>query len=177
MRKAGIKPRSKVVSSLRTTSPIAVAWRGAVICLALHFALSIVADDDTSTHNYVLIEDYLYPEKSRLLIFNSKSTHVQPPSVPINDDQSQAHDLLQSAHAADRTRGLTLLAGNESPAALFAAMTLLFDPDPAVREEAVEASLHHPDADIGLLIDIGLGDPAPRVREIAADFVAESKEQ
>ena len=55
-----------------------------------------------------------------------------------------ALEKTRSDDARARVRGLTELAGMAEPAALDAALTLLTDPSPAVREEAEQLILDHP---------------------------------
>jgi HEAT repeat protein len=81
--------------------------------------------------------------------------------------------MTRSADFRTRVRGLTLLSGVEDPAALDTALVLLSDPVAAVREEAVQLIIEHPDADIDNVVAIAANDPSKRVRQTTADLIEE----
>lgn len=144
--------------------------------LALFFSIGTAAAAPPPDSNYVLIEDRQNPERSRLLIFSSRSPRspqITMDYVSANSAQTQALTLTRSVNARERVKGLTLLSGMESPAALNAALVLLSDPNVAVREEAFELVLSHPQADFGAVVVIGQSDASERIRELVAEHLLE----
>ena len=157
----------------------AISRCGALSGLALLFVLPCSADellrdsirDEMGDRSYVLVEDQ---RGARLFVFSSEDGErgmlwqVAPPG-----SMAGALAKTRSADARMRVRGLTELAGEPVDAALNAALVLLSDPYPAVREEAVNLIIDHPHGDIDNVVAIALGDPSPRVREAVQDFVGE----
>lgn len=85
--------------------------------------------------------------------------------------------MTRSVDSRTRVRGLTLLSGFDDTAALDAALVLLSDPVAAVREEAVQLVMEHPDADVDSIIAIASRDPSSRVREASADLASERSDE
>jgi len=81
--------------------------------------------------------------------------------------------MTQSADAKARVRGLTLLAGDIDVAARDAALALLSDPVPAVREEAYLLLFEHPHADTYGIATLALADKSARVREAVEELLSE----
>ena len=149
---------------------------GTLVSLALLFSCGGSADDSLPEANFLLIEDLRHPQQSRLLIFNDSSS-MAPDEVSANDElideRRVALSMTRLNEPRQRVLGLTLLSGDDSAAALHAAMNLLYDGETAVREEAIQLVMLHPDADVNLAIAIGSSDPALRVRIATADLVDE----
>lgn len=157
----------------------ATSRRGALAGLALLFALSVVADDslrasvreELRDESYVLVEDQA---GARLYVLPSTGDGYRtrwlpsPPGSP-----ADALGRTYSADARTRVRALTELSGVDDAAALNAALTMLSDPDEAVREEAVNLVLEHPSADKQSVIAIARRDPSERVRDVVAEFLDE----
>ncbi len=151
-------------------------WREIAVGLALLLVFPVLADASWHDENYVLLMDFQNPGLSRLLVFSSgssRSPQTSPAVVDIEDDQDIALAMTRSANAAQRVRGLTLLAGVESASALNAALVLLSDPVVAVREEAIHLVFSHPNADIESATIIGRSDPSARVRELTIELIAQ----
>lgn len=151
--------------------------RGAVFGLALLLALPATADEpfrravreQFRDENYLLVEDR---NGARLFVFSTGS--VSAVTTTSNDTAiDRALHMTRSADHRTRVRGLTLLAGIDDPAALDAALVLLADPDAAVREEAVQLMIEHPDADIDAVAAIAANDPSTRVQQALADLIEE----
>lgn len=157
----------------------AMSQRGALAGLALLFASPCIADEalrdrirqEMGDTSYVLVE---YQDEARLFVFSSaegvqSSISIPTPRIPLAD----ALEKTRSADARSRVRGLTLLAGVPGDEALNAALVLLSDPYPAVREEAVHLVFDHPRADIDSMLAVARHDPSPRVREAVEDLLEE----
>ena len=151
--------------------------RGAVAGLALLLAAPVLADDtlrqtirqQLRDESYVLVEG---PYGARLFVLSADGSGYRTNELPeAMSGASTASARTRSADARERVRGLTELAGNSNGEALLLAFALLSDPDAAVREEAVQFVMEHPEADRGAVIAIALSDPSPRVREAATDVL------
>lgn len=106
--------------------------------------------------SYMLVED---ANGAQLYLFGEDgfTVQLQERDDPVSASAQAALAKLHSPEARVRVRGLTELAGVAAPAALDAAVTLLNDPSPAVRQEAAQLILDHPDG--GDLVDaLGLVD-------------------
>ena len=124
-------------------------WRcGALAGLALSLACVASADEslrervhrEHKHHSYMLIED---TDGARLFLFDDGVA-----SYPIAAREAVVETALEKTRSADaRTRviGLVELAGVADAAALEAALTLLTDPSVAVRDEARQLILDHPE--------------------------------
>jgi hypothetical protein len=154
---------------------------GALCGLALLVALPVLADvplrhavrEQLRDENYVLVEDR---DGARLFVFSSGSVTAVARRESVGERPAPAAKALEMTRSVDsgtRVRGLTLLSGVDDPAALDAALVLLSDPVAAVREEAVQLVIEHPDADIGSVVAIASRDPSPRVRAVSADLISE----
>lgn len=153
-----------------------------VVCgLALLFVLPTVAGEplrDTvrqqlRDENYMLVED---PNGARLFVFSTGDVSaITTPRAEHGSSKAlgQALEMTRNEDSKTRVRGLTLLSGVDNNAALDAAMVLLSDPDVAVREEAVQLVIEHPDADIDSIVAIAANDPSERVRHAAAELLEE----
>ena len=156
--------------------------RGAFAGLALLLAAPCSAEEalrdrirtqmgDTS---YVLVED---EQGARLFVFSSDGNAEGSISFPqVHRPFSDALEKTRSSDARSRVRGLTLLAGVPGDEALNAALVLLSDPDPAVREEAVNLIIDHPDSNIETVASIAMRDPSSRVREVMEDFLDDEED-
>jgi len=154
---------------------------GALTGLALlfaHLAAAVEPLRDTvrqhlRDENYVLVED---DNGARLFVF-SKGSVSTVTTLQTEDSSSgeldQALEMTRSADSRTRVRGLTLLSGVDDNTALDTAMVLLSDPVVAVREEAVQLVIEHPEADIDSIVAIAANDPSERVRLAAAELVEE----
>lgn len=128
--------------------------------------------------SYLLIEDQ---DGARLFVFSTGNvTAVTAPdrenmssATPVRAPMIAALDMTRSATPRTRVRGLTLLSGVNDPAALNAALVLLSDPSVAVREEALQMIVDHPDADIDAVVAIASNDPSVRVQQALADLIEE----
>lgn len=150
--------------------------RGTVTSLALLLSLGAYADDSLRGVNYVLIHDQQHPLNSRLLIFSDSSGYSVegfPSRIETAEEIDVALSMTRHLDSRVRVRGLTLLSGVDDRAALDAAMELLLDNDPAVREEAIQLVMEHPDSDLELAASIGTGDPSARVRQATSDLLAD----
>jgi hypothetical protein len=149
--------------------------------LALLFAFSVSAEEplrdsvrqQLRDENYVLVED---DNGARLFVFSTGS--VSAVTALQSEDRSSresdhALEMTRSVDARTRVRGLTLLSGVDDIAALDAAMVLLADPVIAVREEAVQLIIEHPDADFDTIVALAANDPSDRVRQVAAELIEE----
>ena len=125
---------------------------GALLGLALLFAPPLSADDslrqqvhrDYGHRSYMLVED---AEGARLYLFTDASGHAQLARIDASDDADEIARAVadtRSDNERERVGALTQLAGVDSPEALDAALTLLSDPSPAVRDEAANLILDHP---------------------------------
>ncbi len=124
-------------------------WRrGALTGLALSLACGASADDalrervhrEHKHHSYMLVED---ADGARLFLFDEGAA-----SYRITTSDASVETALEKTRSADaRTRvmGLVELAGVNDATALEAALTLLTDTEPAVRDEARQLILDHPD--------------------------------
>lgn len=160
-------------------------WRGVLAGLALLAALPALADrslrqvarEQLRNENYVLVEDL---DSARLLIFSSGSVSAvanRKPAEGSRREWGEALEMTRSEDSRTRVRGLTLLSGFDDTAALDAALVLLSDPVAAVREEAVQLVMEHPDADVDSIIAIASRDPSSRVREASADLTSEHSDE
>ncbi|MCG8371480.1 MAG: hypothetical protein MJA32_13340 [Proteobacteria bacterium] len=128
-----------------------IAYCGALGGLAVLLASTAVADDtlreqvheDYKHRSYMLVQD---ADRARLYLFGDGGTSLQlrTDANDVSTWEETALDKLQSPDARTRVRGLTELAGAADPRALDAALTLLADPSPEVREEAAQLVLDHP---------------------------------
>ena len=155
---------------------------GALGGLALLLVSPSVADDDLhdtirrqlQDDSYVLVEDQ---DGARLFVFSPENDGYRTTLVPsIRSSHEQAIAMTRSEVARDRVLGLTTLAGEPDEEALNAALVLLTDPDPAVREEAVNLLIDHPRGDVNSLIALAAADPSARVREAVQDLVDDAEE-
>lgn len=121
---------------------------GAALLLA-----PVVAADDTvhdSVHKSLRHRSYLLLEDSDGVTLYLFSGHDDGKGIQERGDSrpratvSSALDKTRNPDPRIRVRGLTELAGDASPAALDAALTMLTDPWPAVRDEARQLILDHP---------------------------------
>jgi HEAT repeat protein len=120
----------------------------------------------------MLIEDH---NGARLFVFSSGSvSRVTPAEKDYETDKALA--MTRSADHRKRVRGLTLLSDVDDPAALDAALVLLSDPEVAVREEAFQLIIEHPDADMDSVVAVVADDPSERVRQAVADLIEERLE-
>ena len=158
-------------------------WREACAGLALLFAVFALADDSLRARvrdelrddNYVLIESQQDSEPARLFVFLGRApdANAQLQSLTMKNDYDTALEMTRSADSRERVRGLTLLSAIDDPLVLDAALILLMDPDAAVREEAFQLVLDHPDSDVNGIKTLALHDSSARVRQAAADLIAE----
>ncbi len=159
---------------------------GALCGLVLLFAAPAPADEllratlqrKLRDENYMLVEDQ---DGARLYVFSTGNVSAVIPPDQESTLSTALHrksmvaalDMTRSATSRTRVRGLTLLSGIDDPAALNAALVLLSDPDVAVREEAVQLMIEHPDADIDAIVAIATNDPSARVQQALADLIEE----
>ncbi len=158
-------------------------WREAIAGLALLFAVFALADDsfqakvrkDLRYDNFVLVENQHGPDSVRLIVFSERPSDVsaQPRLLTTQSDYDTALEMTRSPDSRVRVRGLTLLSDMHDPLILDAALILLFDPVAAVREEAFQFVLEHPYADVNGVQALALSDSSARVRQAAADLIAE----
>ncbi len=158
-------------------------WREACAGLALLFAVFALADDSLQARvrdelrddNYVLIENQQDSNSVRLFVFlgHAPDVNAQLQLLTTRNDYDTALEMMRSAVSRERIRGLTLLSANDDPLVLDAALTLLMDPDAAVREEAFQLVLEHPGSDIDSIRNLALNDSSARVRQAVADLIAE----
>ncbi len=158
-------------------------WREALAGLALLFAVFALADDSLQARvrdelrddNFVLVENQHGPDSVRLIVFSERPSDVsaQPRLLTTRNDYDTALEMTRSAVSRERIRGLTLLSANDDPLVLDAALTLLMDPDAAVREEAFQLVLEHPGSDIDGIRNLALNDSSAQVRQAVADLIAE----
>ncbi len=150
-------------------------WREALLGLALLFPLAADSDNLRDV-NYVLIEYAQDPERSRLLIFSDAlpdSDERLLSELETTDEVATALAMTRHVDPRKRVRALTLLSGVDDTVALDAAVLLLSDASPAVREEAIHFVMDHPDADVDLAAAIGQGDPSARVRQTTMELLDE----
>jgi hypothetical protein len=147
------------------TSRIAAWQRGALPGLALFLACGTAADDtlrervhrEYKHRSYMLVED---AKGARLFLFDRgiSTLHLADEDTPVDE----ALEKTRSDDARTRVLGLVELAGTGAAAALDTALTLLADPEPAVRDEARQLILDHPDgqpvADALGLVDDNFGE-------------------
>lgn len=124
------------------------AWqRGALPGLALLLACGAAADDalrervhrEYKHQSYMLVED---ADGARLFLFDRGITTLRLASEDTSVDA--ALEKTRSDDARTRVLGLVELAGASEAAALDTALMLLTDPEPAVRHEARQLILDHP---------------------------------
>ncbi|MDJ0750872.1 MAG: HEAT repeat domain-containing protein [Woeseiaceae bacterium] len=151
--------------TMRSKSPF-VAQCGALSGLALLLSAMATADDalrrqvqrDFGHRSYMLVED---ADGARLYLFTDRTGHSQQVLIEAddwNDAVARVLDGTRSDNPRQRVRALTQLAGIDSSEALDVALTLLSDPSAAVRDEAANLILDHPDGQavasaLGLLDD------------------------
>lgn len=155
---------------------------GALGGLALLLAFPSAADDDLhetirqqlQDESYVLVEG---PHEVRLFVFSPEDDGYRTTLVPVTRGRlEQALAMTRSHVARERVRGLTTLAGEPDQEALSAALALLADPDPAVREEAVNLVIDHPHGDVSSIVALAEADPSPRVRNAVRDLTDDAEE-
>ncbi len=150
---------------MRSKSPF-LSQCGVLPGLALLLSATVTADDalrkqvqrDFGHRSYMLVED---ADGARLFLFSDETGHSKQVVVEADDDDdtvTRALDGTRSDNARQRVRALTQLAGIDSSEALDAALVLLSDPSAAVRDEAANLILDHPDGQavasaLGLLDD------------------------
>ncbi len=154
---------------------------GAFCGLALLLAVPAGADDalretlreQLRDESYVLVEDQ---HGIRLFVFSAEDDGYRTTIAPVVPGSlEQALELTRSEIARERVRGLTMLAGEPDEEALNTALVLLTDPDPTVREEAVNLIIDHPRGD-ATVVQIAAADPSPRVRDAAQDLIDDAEE-
>ena len=131
-------------------------WQAALQCGAalglalLFFSGPARADEDLRDRihrdykhqSYMLVEG---PDGYRLYFFSPGDEPVR--AIDIANPHTSLASALEKTRSADprvRTRGLTELAGVPDAEALDVALTLLTDPAEAVRSEAAQLILDHP---------------------------------
>ncbi|MDH3304375.1 MAG: HEAT repeat domain-containing protein [Gammaproteobacteria bacterium] len=155
--------------------------RGVLTGLALLVAFPVSADtplqqavrEQLRGECYLLVEDQ---DGARLFVFSTGSVTAVTARRPAKTSSRQVEEALIMTRSADtrtRVRGLTLLSGVDDPAALDAALVLFSDPAAAVREEAVQLIIEHPDADVASIAEIASRDPSDRVRQASAELISE----
>ena len=133
------------------TNGPAFGQRGTPAGLALLLACDVGADEAlrVAVHrqhkheSYMLVED---AESARLYLFDRQAAPLRlvPDDARLADiERSLAK--TRSGNARERVRGLTELAGVEDARALDTALALLNDTHAAVRDEAQQLILDHPD--------------------------------
>lgn len=161
------------------SSRSATLRRGTFAGLALLFAAACIADDalhdrirqEMGDSSYVLVE---YHDGIKLLVFSPDEGVASSISFPkARDSLAGALERTRATDARSRVLGLTLLAGVPGDEALNAALVLLSDPHPAVREEAAHLIFDHPQADVDSMLAVARNDPSPRVREALEDLLGE----
>ena len=124
--------------------------RGALVCLALLWSAAAAGDDELRERihreyrhqSYMLIED---EDGWTLYVFTDGRPRM-PQDVGSPDPEVAASlAMTRSSAARERVLGLVALAGAPAPEALDMALQLLNDPSAAVREEAGNLILDHPD--------------------------------
>ncbi len=137
--------------------------RGALAGLALLLTAAVCADEalrkqihrEYRHQSYMLVED---DRGARLYLFDSGRARVMRLTDSLAPGVSAALSKTRSTDPRERTRGLAELAGSAAPEALDVALQLLNDPVAAVRDEARNLVLDHPDggplvAALGLVDD------------------------
>ncbi len=158
-------------------------WREALAGLALLFAVFALADDSLHARvrhelrddNYVLIENRQDSNSVRLFVFlgHGPDVNAQLQLLTTQNDYDTALEMTRSADSRERVRGLTFLSAIDDPLVLDAALILPLDPDAAVREEAYQLVLDHPDSDVDGIRALALNHSSARVRQAVADLIAE----
>ncbi len=158
-------------------------WREAGAGLALLFAVFALADDslharvrhELRDENYMLIENQHNSNSARLFVFlgHTPDVNARLQLLTTQNDHHTALEMTRSADSRERVRGLTLLSAIDDSLVLDAALILLLDPDAAVREEAYQLVLEHPDSDVNGIRTLALNDSSARVRQAVADLIAE----
>lgn len=140
------------------------AHGGALAGLVMLWAVASDADEalrreiqrDHRHDSYVLVED---ADGARLYLFADAGRADAAIAGPENDALEEALALTRSADARARVRGLVALAGMAERVALDVALELLADPNPAVRAEARQVLLDHPDgADLAASLGLATAD-------------------
>ena len=158
-------------------------WREALAGLALLFAVFALADDSLHARvrhelrddNYVLIVNRQDSNSVRLFVFlgHGPDVNAQLQLLTTQNDYDTALEMTRSADSRERVRGLTFLSAIDDPLVLDAALILPLDPDAAVREEAYQLVLDHPDSDVDGIRALALNHSSARVRQAVADLIAE----
>lgn len=158
---------------------------GALAGLALLVAFPTLADEPLrkTVREQLRGESYLLVENqdgARLFVFSTGSvtavtTHRAEETSSRHFEEALA--MTRSADSRTRVRGLTLLSGVDDPAALDAALVLLSDPAAAVRVEAVQLIIEHPDADVASIAEIASRDPSDKVRQASAELISERSDE
>jgi hypothetical protein len=136
---------------------------GALAGLALLFVCDVAADEALRVEvhrqykhqSYMLVED---AEGAWLYLFDRQTAPLRLASdgAPLADIE-RSLEKTRSASARVRVRGLTELAGVDDARALDTALALLNDTHAAVRDEAEQLILDHPDG-AALASALGLAD-------------------
>ena len=142
-----------------------LTWHGgALVGLALLVATTGNTDEmlreeirrDFRNQSYLLVED---ADGATLYLFDNSGFN-EPPIAAKRIDIVAAIARTQSVDARVRTRGLAELAGIDDEEILNIGLSLLADPDPAVRDEAKYLILDHPDG-AALAASLGIVDDEP----------------
>lgn len=116
-----------------------------IVCgLALLYC-SVATADSLRDSSYILATDS--SGITRLFVFDNADPAVLIPalqSTAPTADRTESQRLLRSLRAADRVKGLTLLAGDSDEESLEIAITYLSDGSARVREEAAYIVADHP---------------------------------
>ena len=145
------------------TSQASMLRCGALVGLALLLTCEAVADEAlrVEVHRQYKHESYMLLEDAGgtwLYLFDRQAAPLQldPAGVPMANIE-HALGQTRSANARERVRGLTELAGVDDARALDTALALLNDTHAAVRDEAAQLILDHPDG-AALISALGLAD-------------------
>ncbi len=136
--------------------------RGALTGLALLLVANAAADQALREriHREYRHQSYMLIERAdswELYVLGDREPQVIRPESDPDSTIRAALAKTYSTDAPDRVRGLLELAGADAPEALVAALQLLNDPSPAVRDEARSLILDHPDG-TALATALGLVD-------------------
>jgi hypothetical protein len=107
------------------------------------------ADEDCGGSSVFYCLAYLFDEDATVM----RLTHSQAPATALD----HALEMTRSSKARDRVLGLVRLAGADDPRALDAALALLGDANAAVRDEAAQLILDHPQGE-AMIAALGLVD-------------------
>ena len=151
-----------------TTRRRTIPWCGAPTGLALLLALPVAADEAfrDQVHAAHRHQSYLLVESAAgatLYLFNddAASPAREPEAFSSAESTGPIDSALartRSSYARDRVLALTELAGAADPEALRIAVLLLDDPVAAVRNEARQLILDHPDG-AATAVAYGIEDP------------------